>query len=470
MSVERNIKRKKMVALALVLALGTAALPCTAAAETTVGFYDDFEKADLNGYTVSRDAGVTVCGDEGSRYMNISPKKEGIASFAELELDAQENAPLVISYKFRINSYIDSGQTIAHISKNGQPGIVIETYDGGLAYKSKDGEYIKFLENVVANKWYSICITADYTKSTFSIRLDGEDLVRGIANISNSKGADKISFRAKYTPGIAIDDISVNAVQNAGKVEINGESEIKLAYDTQAQLDYVVAIYDTNDALIDAPSFSASIIPTGSGVTAAIDSRRIILSVAETAADGDYTLRVVYKNAIKNFHFRLERYTSQVESITLSGAGRIAYIKGKENTFPYSVTAFDQNGMAIDNAQVRWFIEGECPPFVTIDSQTGVLTVSGPLENNVSIKIMAECTGNEQIFASKRILCQDETTYIGDEARFRVLLDYVDRAREVGRDPYNGSILLAKAIDRYTMKPAIWKGLEYDFVPSNLAE
>ena len=464
-----KIDRKRMITLITAFSMALSVFPSVLTSEAS-GVYENFESTGLNSFTVSKDGGTQIIENEDNHYLNISPKNDGTAAFVEMPLECDDNVPLIISFRFKINSYMQSGQTVAHISKCGLPSIIIETYEGGIAYKNDSGNFVKFLDRAVVNKWYEICITADYSKSTFGIRLDGENLVKGAANIGFSKGADKISFRAKYSPGIAVDDLRTNVIQDAGKVEINGESKLNIAYSSAAEYDYVIAIYDTNEALIDTPSYQASVVPQGSGVVPTVNGRTVTLNVDASAPEGDYTLRVVYKNAIKNFHFTLSRYTSQVEKIILSGAGRIAFLDGKENTYPYSAAAYDQYGEVIEGAAVNYFIEGECPSSVSINSETGVLTVTAPLSNNVPITVMAECNENTDIYTSKRVLLQDEETYIGDETRFSVLLDAVDRSRELGRDPYNGSILLAKAIDRYTMKPAIWKGLEYDFVPSNLAE
>lgn len=465
----KNNMLKKTIAFSLTLAMAMSAFPAIGLASAE-SFYEDFEDEYQNTFTVNKDGSVFVMGDDENKYLNISPKSDGISAFAEYKFECDDTVPVRFSYRFKINDIMQSGQTIAYVSKEGQPSIVIETYDGGLAYKNSAGNYVKFLNSVVANKWYDISIKADYTKSTFSIRLDGKDVVTGARNIGASKGADKISFRAKYSPGIAIDDFSTGVTQNPGKVEITGDSEIKLAYNSAAEFDYFVAIYDTNDAEIDALSYTASVIPAGAGISVALNGRKVTLSVNPDAEEGDYTLRVIYGSAIRNFHFKLNRYSAQAESVSLEGPGRIAYLKDKDNTYSFKATALDQNGEKCPDVAFNYFLEGDNSSNIGIDSTTGVVTVTGELKNNTRITITAECADNTSISASKQVLLQDEETYIGDETRFRVLLDAVDRSRLYGRDPYNGSILLAKAIDRYTMKPAIWNGLEYDFVPSNLAE
>ena len=464
------IRLKKVTALALSVLMLVGTLSTAAPAFSADGYIEDFENADLNSFTISKDGGVTIKQAGDNHYLNISPKTDGIAAFAEYAISCDEKVPAEFSYRFRINSFMQSGQTIAHISKSGVPSIVIETCDGGIAYKNTAGEYVKFIDSAIANKWYDIYIRADYSKSTFSVRLDGEDLLKGIPMLNSATGVDKISFRAKYSPGIGIDDFSAGVKQDPGDIQINGEANINLANNTAADVDYVVAVYDTNDAAIDSPDYSVTVLPAASGVTVTKNGRIATLHISKDAAEGDYTLRAIYGSAVRNFHVKLSRYSAQVENLVLSGPGRVAYIEDKENTYTYTVAAYDQNGRKIDAVDVNFFMQTDSPDTISINPQTGVMTVSGALTNNTKTTVFAECVSDSSIYASKTILLQDAATYQGDETRFSILLDYIDRARELGRDPYNGSILLAKAIDRYTMKPAIWKGLEYDFVPSNLAE
>lgn len=463
----KRLKKATSLMLSTLLAVGTISVSTPIRAAES--FFEDFEASGTDAFILSKDGGATIAASGDNHYLNISPKSDGIEAFAEYSFSGEDNVPVEFSYRFRVNSYMQAGQTVAYISKSGVPSIVIETYDGGLAYKDGSGNFVKFVEKAVANRWYSIYIRADYTKFTFSVRLDGTDVARNVPVLNGVTGVDKISFRANSAPGIGVDDFSTGVKQNPGEIEVNGDTNIDLAYDTATDVEYVVAVYDTNDAAIDSPPYTASVLPAGSGVTVSTNGRVATVHVSEGAAEGNYTLRIIYGSSIKNFHFTISRYTAQVKSLAINGPGRVAYIEGKENTHTYSVTAYDQNGEEVA-ASVNYTLGENVPANLSLNPTTGVLTVTGDLKNNTHITIEASCVNDSSIVAWKKVLLQDAATYEGDETRFRILLDYIDRARAVGRDPYNGTKLLAKAIDRYTMKPAIWDGMEYDFVPSNLAE
>lgn len=431
---------------------------------------EDFENLDINTLVTSKDNGVKIMESAGNKYLNISPAKDGISAFAEFSMEPLENASIGISYKFKINSIFQNGQTICSLSSNGMPSVIIETKNDTVCYQDSVGAYIPLGGSFVANRWYEIKVSADFSKGTFSVEIDSKKCVHNQKMIGTNKKADKVSVKAKYSPGIAIDDFLSDMTQLTGNIEINGESEIKLANGAEGDEEYEVTVYDVNGTVMENPTFNAAVLPQDSGISVTADGGKVKLTILPQTAEGDYTLRVISASSVRSFHFTLTRYTPTITRIEVEGSARIAYL-GKETNYDFFATAYDEEGKNVDGAPLIYSLGGEdIPQNISINSQTGVLTVSGELPDNKKIKVLAEYSDGGNVCGEKSIMLQSQETYQGDDERFQVLLDYVDRARELGRDPYNGSYLIAKAIDRYTMKPAVWNSLTDAFVPSNLAE
>lgn len=468
MTVKIKKKIKRLFALVTACIMAVMLLPAG------VGLSAEGASVVLDGNTfiTGTDNSATIKQSGSNTYLNISPVIDGRAAFAELALDCGDNTPIELSYRFKINDYKLDGQTVAYISKGGVPSIIIETRENMLVYKNKYGNYVPLLNSYQVNRWYSMVITADYSKKTFSIKIDAADKAIGAENIGGAIGADSISFSAKYAPGIAIDDFSANCqLQLPADIEFSGENEISLQENSSGSAKLLVNVFDTNGVKITNPNIRCEVLPNDANITVSLAGSTATLNIPAEAAAGEYQLRVTTSNNIaRSFLFSLKRYSAEITSVVVEGDGRVAFLD-KKTQYQYTAKALDQNGNEIKGAAFTYILAGDnVPSAVSIDSISGLLTVSSPLPDNTRIKVQAECTDNPGLYGEKNILLQDALTYEGDQTRFQILLDYIDRARALGRDPYNGSILLAKAIDRYTMKPAIWRGLEYDFVPSNLAE
>ncbi len=458
----------RITAFLLVLTLISVCLPAGNVSPVSAsGITETFEDGGTGAFVCDKLGGVSNREAAGNHYMNISPDVDGLLANARYPVSFPENAEAEISFRFMLNNYVINGQTIANLSYKYISGVVLEIHNGTLSYKDAEGGYVRILDEVLANKWYKVCISVDYNAASFNVSVDEKERVYGAPVLGDVTTVDSISFTAKNAPGIRIDDFSVNCTNTAKQIVFTGDNEVELAYDTTGTQTISVEVIDNNGVKVENAVLNLTVSPAASGVTASQNGNTVTLQIAEDAPETEYTLRAVYQGAEDYFRFTLKRYTPEVSEITISGDARIAYT-GEETRYIYKAVALDNKGNEIQGGSFNYYLSNEISA-ITLDEQTGELLVNAELPKDTPITLYAELSGKVGVVGTKRILLQDEENYQGDNARFQVLLDYVDRVREIGRDPWNGSPLIVSAIDRYTMKPAAWHADDKTYVPTNLA-
>lgn len=457
------------IAYVLCLCILLSTLPCskvTFAGGITV----DFENNGLSNFICSLGGGVSIKEDGGNKFMSISPNYDGITAFAEYKADYGKDVSLEIGFDFMIKSYKNDGIVLASVVGDSGTMICVETYRGGVYYKNQHGNYANLINEYMTDIWYSMRIYVNAKAGKFSIAVNGRYLANDIPFINSGSTVKSVSFSTKYTPGFCIDNFIVRPLQEAGSITISGPSEIELAKGKTGQTRFSVKVFDVKGLEMKEAVPQCSIEPQDAGMLLRMDKGDVILDISDSVPAGFYTLRAVYAAISQEYSIVLKRYTPEAVSVKITGESKLVFRRNKENTYQYKATAYDKMGEPIDDCTFRFSLDGTVPNTISINPETGVVTVSGELPKDRHIMLRAELVANDAVAAEKKLTLMDEATYVSDQYRWETLLAYVDRVREYGRDPVNGSILIAKALNRYTMKPAVWITPKKAITPSNLAE
>lgn len=463
--------RKNITALAVSVAMLLNTLPTLNTVSAEV-YGETFESGETGAFICDKSGGVNVCEKSGNHYIKISPAIDGLSASAAYPVSVPGNSPVDISLKFMLCDWVIDNQTILDLSYDSISNVVLKISDGKLVCSDGVGRYVTVLSNLVANKWYNLKVSVDYQKKTFNVYIDGKERVYGAKTIGNDNQVDTASFIAQSAPGFCIDDFFLTTTTIPEKIEFTGEKEICVADGLEKEVSFEVYVTDKNGLKITDAAPAITLSPSDAGVTYNYSDNKITLRISALAPEGEYTLCAALGSIEEYFRFDLKRYAPQVAQIKITGEPRLTYFKDvrEEQTYEYRATAYDQEGNEINGVSFSYFLSGEnIPSGVSFDPTAGRITLSSPVNKETQITISAEAENNYGVSGTKTVILQDEDTYWGDKVRFEILLNYIDRVRELGRDPWNGSPLIAMAIDRYTMKPATWRSENKTYVPTNLA-
>lgn len=461
-----------MTAAVLVISMiFTLALPIQKTGASIGNVSENFESNTAGAFICDKSGGVTIVEKSGNHYMKISPKVDGLTASAKYPMGTCAGAPIDIAFRFMLNDYVINGQTIADLSYGAISGIILKIEDNKLVYAVDGGGYVTVLEEPLANRWYNLKISADYHGKTFCVYIDGKEKVYNGKILGNATDADSISFSAKSAPGFSVDDFEIQTAVIPGGIKFVGTETLFAAYGAEAKTAFSVNVTDKQGNKLEGVYPSISLSPSDAGITYTYTDGKAEVTAAGDASEGEYTFCASYGGMVEYFRINLKRYTPEVKKIEVNGDSRIAYLKNvrEKQTYKYTAMAYDQNGNKIEGASFYFSVTGDSiPSGILIDSTSGEITVTGELPKDVYITVNAELEGVYNVVGSKKVVLQDEETYWGDKRRFETLLDYIDRVREIGRDPWNGTPLIAMAIDRNTMKPATWRSDKKTYVPTNL--
>lgn len=469
----RNFRKNKKAIIALMVSFAIISNVFLSLNKVSAESYnEDFESGTVGAFICDKSGGVKIYEKSGNHFMKISPAVDGLSASAQYPLSVSYGAPVDISFRFVINDYVIDNQTILDLSYDSISSVILKIHNSKLAYSDGVGGFIPVLENPVANKWYNLKISVNYQKKTFCVYINGKEKVYDGKLLGEAQGIDNISFGAKSAPGFCIDDFSFCPTTIPGSIEFDGKKEISAPYGAEAETQISVFVTDKEGVKIADAVPALSLSPSSSGVTYNYLAGKMSVKISAEAPEGEYTVRAAYGDIEEYFRFDLKRYTPKVTEIKIDGEARLTYFKDvKENqSYAYKATAYDQSGSKIDDITFNYALIGEdVPSGISINPHSGEITVTASLPKDVQISVTAEIEGNYSVVGIKNVILQDEQTYWGDKTRFDVLLNYIDRVRELGRDPWNGTPLIAMAIDRHTMKPASWRADDKTYIPTNLA-
>lgn len=432
----------------------------------------DFESGTLESFISSPGTGVSVKSERDSKVLNISPLNDGTVALARHIVEVQKNVPLKIVYDFRINDSRNNENVIADISQGAQKMLEIKTSGGNLLRTDKYGEYGIFAEEGVVNKWNRIELTVDFYDETYSVVMNGKKVIDN-EGVSSSLAAGiepvYISFSAKYAPGIAIDNFSINNIQKMQTITISGSENVNIAEAKAGTQSYTAEVLDSNGTVISGASVTAYVLPQD-GVTVTTEKNIVNVIFDESAAAQSYVLYITYGEKTASKRIFLKRYIPEPSSIKISGSARLGSYTKERNEYSYTATVYDENEIEISDCNIKWSLQGDnIPNTLSLNSSTGVIKVTGELPKDEHIILRAELADNDRISAVKKLTLQDTRTFVSDTARYGVLSDYMNKILDIGKDDVNGTPLIPWVLNRYTQKPGVWTLNNGEFTPSDLA-
>ena len=468
----KNRTADRFVSFVLVFCITLCALSCGSRALAEDIIVVDFESGTLESFIGSPGSGVSVKSERNSKILNISPQNDGTAAYARHVIEIQKNVPVKIAYDYRINDCSNNENVIADISQGAQKMLEIKTSGKNFLKTDKYGEYASFAQEGAVNRWHTIELTVDFSEEKYSVAIDGEKVIdnEGLcAALTPGIEPIYISMSAKYAPGIAIDNFTVGNIQKMKSIIINGNENINIAEATQGSEIYSAEVLDARGVAIENAEVTATVLPQD-GVTVETDKNTVTVTFSESAAAQSYVLYVTYGAKTATKRIFLKRYTPQPSKISISGSARLGSYTRERSRYEYTATVYDSNGAEFLGRNIKWSLQGDnIPQTLSLDTSTGVITVTGELPKDEHIILRAELSDNNRISATKKLTLQDTRTFVSDTARYSVLNDYMNKILDIGKDNVNNTPLIPWVLNRYTQKPGVWTLNNGEFTPSDLA-
>ena len=449
---------KKVLVFLIVAALISSNSCITTLADTTeIGVQtEDFEGGNGLGIFVGSIGGSVSAYKEkdGNHCMYVAPYTDGVTAFAQHTLDFSGKVKLNISLDFKQKDKRVDDVCLFGLSKNGSDLVRLETKNGNIVMKKESSSIETVLvKEYAVNRYYHISVDIDYEEGFASVYVDGELKAEEQKLLQSEKPADTFYVSTKYSPGFYIDNFKIVPEQHTDRITIDGETNLNVSDKKDAQYTYTAAAYDQNGVVMkNAVSFM--LLPQNEGITMKQGEDTAYLTVSKEAIGKTFTLTAQSGGVSVSKDLTVSEYVSSVSKMTMKGDARLS---SSISEYPYKVTFYDQYGDVMDNEQCTFSLSGEVPEAVQLDSKTGRITVTGELPKDKHITLTATSDSNPSVKVQKKLTMLDAKTYADDVARFETLVKYVDRVREIGRDPYNGTPLIADVWDVTAQAPGEWR-------------
>ncbi len=431
----------------------------------------DFEESGIEQFIISQNSGIGIKTVGDNKVLNITPNIDGVNAYAQYNFTPKAGVPASLSYDFIIEGTLKNGTTIASISEGYSEFLKIEVKDGTLVYKNREGGSINLVESIYAGRWYNLKLSMNFDNGTYDVYVDENCVLKnqnGLADYSFASKAVKLSMSTKYTPGLSIDNFSVTNTKPLASLTIEGEDLITLGENMKATFEYEVFAYDGDENELEGLTYDYTVKPDGVGVEVSLNENILTVNISETA-EGEYELFAISGSMVGKKLIRIERYASAPTSMEILGDGKLAY-GFNDNTYPFRTKIYDQAGNVIDSSDVYYILEGDVPAEVQLESETGTITVTGDLPKDHYITLKAIHNYNPELTAEKTVVLTDSLTYQNDKYIFDIVKLHIENIYKYASDPYNETPLLAQAIDRLSMTPAVWtETQEISHIPSNQA-
>lgn len=448
---------KRLLAAVLVGGLMICNLPCMAAVEINQIVSENFEACEPGEAPPDFEygqagGGVLVAQLYENRALWLQNQRDG--SYTSLQKTFQEvsKVPLVISLRWMQAEAKTDGTVIAATGTGAAHIASLETENGHIVYKSEGQSQAVVAEDYLANRWYQLTLRLDLLAQTASVTVDGATVAAGLP-VGGSK-AEYFSSYTCYSPGYYVDDISVSTAQTAAGIEITGPAEISIPESGSRRYSFSAVVKDAGGIAVEnaAVAFSPEGLPDG--VSYEQNGNSLTLTVNEGAYTGAATIHAAYNDLRSTHEVRIVR--EQLATLEVRGPARISYRAGEKNRYRYEAVFLNGQQEIMEPKTVTWSLEGETPDAVSIDAESGVLTVSGELPRNRQITVRAVPVDEPGKTGSMAVTMLDWATYRQDEMRLAALVDYANEVLEKGRDKFQGTPLLADGINVLSEQPFEW--------------
>lgn len=438
---------------------------------------EDFE-SDSFGDFITSSNGVSVKeGALGNHYLSINPVVEGTNAFIKHEIKAENNVGYTVKFDFMQGGRKSDGVCVLSLQNKGKDIVEIETRDGNIIMKKREStEIVTLVSDYSANRWYNFETELDFVAGFVYVKVNGNIKAEEEKLLANAKTMDMLYMGTNTSPGICVDNILIETKQDAATVSISGETVAVARAGKVSEYVYRAEAYDTNGMPIT--NFTMfTLLPADCGATLETDGTnrdKVTVKFDETApATGNFTLTAECKGVSDSINITVSMYEPVVSDMKITGNTRISLRAKNEQ---YIVKAYDEHGAEVENPRCKFTLSPGnigIPETLSVDENTGIVTVTGELPKDKYIYINAEYLDNpsdKKVIAQKRLVMLDSETYESDMIRLSELEDYVGTVNKLGKDVYNGTPLLADMYDRYAMTHSKWRSHNHGHViTSNLA-
>lgn len=450
---------KKLICLLLAFVTSVHILPVIAAEEEytvkTLIYSEDFEsyqkgtKPEMDIYESAGSIFVDTVG--AAKVLHIKNINAISNATVEKEIDRVEKKTVDATVRFMQTQTGSSLNRVLELS-DGDTKLTVYANAGALYLGDTK------LCDYTANKWYTIDLNINLFSSTVNASVNGETKAEGVT--SAIAGIDKISFAASQSPGFYIDDIRLESEQKMSEIHIDGVDTAVIPRNDENTYEFSAYIKDENGVEITVSDIEWSCSPADyAGVSSQTSAKGMTLTVTSTAAEGTVTVSASINDGAytESKEIKLERVSA--EDIIIDGAHRIAGTSGKSYKYGYDVVMNDQNGDAVDNyGEFTWSMEGVdgyvIPEFITLNSNTGIITVSGETPFREFIMLKATSVDDATVWTEKKILVTDRDSYVLDNYRYDAVKTHIDNALVYAQDPYDeDSPLLSDLINVHAKAP-----------------
>ncbi len=457
--------QRRIISFAVCFALVFSSLSVFAA-----DLFIDFEESGLEKFTYSQGSGVEIITSGSNKYMSISPNVDGISAVAGINFTPQAGKTIEISYDIIINSILNDDTVVASITEGADQFLKLGIKDNALVCRNSSGVDIVISNNLLVNKWYTLKFLIDFDNNSYDFYI-GEECVlanqSGLSSYSYAGKEAKLSMSSKYSPGFSVDNFRIGNTVATNSVKIDGPTVVSLAEGNGTVLEYIFSAYDTEGNILEDASFSY-MLRGDSSITGVFEGNKLTVTVADTTPAGTFDVYGIAGSAVFVKTVYVERYVPELAYIEILGDGKIVY-GYNENTYPFKIKGTDTLGSEIDPGDAYFSFVGDAPEELQLDPHTGTITVTGELPKDYHLEIQAELYSNGMT-ATKSLVLMDAATYRSDNERFQVVVNHIENIYKYAADTWNGTPLLAQAIDRLSLTPALWwETPELSHIPSNQA-
>ena len=450
----------------------------------------DFFNEDFNGmeagsvpadFSVGESGGSVRIHDFGNGNNAVSLKNENDGMYVSLEHELAElkDSLVMIRFDYMQNNTKADGNVIFALKGRLGEFVSIETYKGGIAYKTGENTYRTLLDSYMPNTWYSLSMEINLIGKTATVFINGSQTALRVPFLKSSNTLTSLLSYTCVSPGYYLDNISVSTNQTARELVLTGDSSVSIPNSGTNEFVYTATVYDSMGIPIRNPIINFSI---SSGASAGvylfpdINGYQVKLSVTDAAAVSDITLTAFYAADNRTDNLNISLVKSEVSEIIISGAAKITSYQKHMNTYPYEAVILDKLGNEMKDGLCTWSLNGAyIPSGISIDPVTGVLSVTSDMPKDVRINVAAVSVLNPAVTSEKSILLTDLGTYLNDAARLNTVRLYAQTVMDIGSDKINGSPLLADGVDVSTEQQMEWIFPPGEVTPetavmSNLAE
>ena len=453
---------------ALTLLFVTTFAPIEAMA-ATIFFDESFEQcevgASIPAFDIYSGAGtISVAEVSGNKVLYNSILNDGIYQTISKKFSKAENFLNVFSLSFREKDTASNGTAVAALYSEGTPVVKIVTAGNNIEYVTKT-ENVVIIEDYNPNVWYDIEIHVDTANKNVAIFADGELIAERLPYLNSVYFVDEFRSYGCSSPGYYLDNLKGYVHQDIYDYEIVGNMAPAIPASGSAQYEYELVIKDAYGNIIQPDAVIYSLSPSlVQGVSLQTENNKAVLTIESTATNQSVTINATVDSMAINEQKTLEIVDAVATSLVISGNKKI----GGNGEYSYSAKLYDATG-TLSHGTIAWSIEN-APENVSIDSETGLLSIKGDLEDGEIFNVCAQCNEVPALIEKLAVTTASQETYKRDNERLEAVKTSLDNTLKYGTDPYRGTPLIADGLDAGTLTPAIWSMTEnVEFPMSNLA-